>query len=175
MTVIYVKTALIAAMAATLLSFGVSSPGIAEVSTKAIPAQCLSMDVSPYSPPELLSIRHGKAETRFQVEIANTDETREQGLMCRPELAVDRGMLFEFKDMRERNFWMQNTIVGLDIVYIAQNGSIVSIQKNAKPFDRTPLPSHGAASGVLEIQAGLSDKLGLKPGDKVIHPFFHKP
>ncbi len=132
------------------------------------------MNLAPYSAPQGVDIALSAQKTaHFNVEIADNDATREQGLMCRPSLAENQGMLFEFQNVAERTFWMENTLIGLDIIYIAPDGRIVSIQKNAKPLDRTPLPSNGAASGVLEIAAGESDKLGLKPGDKIVHPFFH--
>ncbi len=140
-----------------------------------VPAECLSMNLTPYSPQQPLDIKADAKTLHFKVEIAKTDAQREQGLMCRTGLSDDYGMLFEFGDSAERTFWMENTLSPLDIIYIAPNGRIVSIQKYAKPLDRTPLPSYGNASGVLEINAGLSDKLGLKPGDVVDHPFFHKP
>lgn len=144
-------------------------------SVKDMPAECLSMNLAPYSPQQPLDIKADTKTLHFKVEIAKTDNQREQGLMCRTGLSDDYGMLFEFGDSAERTFWMENTLSPLDIIYIAPNGRIVSIQKYAKPLDRTPLPSYGSASGVLEINAGLSDKLGLKPGDVVEHPFFHKP
>jgi uncharacterized membrane protein (UPF0127 family) len=180
MTKTYVKSVWAAVIATGLVSLGCSSSGVAQDKAQAVPAQCLNIDISPYTPPEKLAVAHAdpsgaKVTTPFSVEIADNEDTREQGLMCRPQLAADQGMLFEFQNVAERSFWMQNTLIGLDIIYIAPDGRIVSIQKNAKPLDRTPLPSYGAASGVLEVQAGLSDKLGLKAGDIVIHPFFHKP
>lgn len=183
MTQGYVKSVWAAVIATGLVSLGCSSSGVAQdkvPAVPAVPAQCLNIDISPYTPPEKLAVTHAdpsgaKVTTPFSVEIANNEDTREQGLMCRPQLAADQGMLFEFQNVAERSFWMQNTLIGLDIIYIAPDGRIVSIQKNARPLDRTPLPSNGAANGVLEVQAGLSDKLGLKAGDVVIHPFFHKP
>jgi len=144
-------------------------------SVKDMPAECLSMNLKPYSAQQPLDIKADAKTVHFKVEIAANDSQREQGLMCRTGLSDDYGMLFEFSDSAERTFWMENTLSPLDIIYIAPNGRIVSIQKYAKPLDRTPLPSYGSASGVLEINAGLSDKLGLKPGDVVDHPFFHKP
>ena len=132
------------------------------------------MDMTPYSAPESLDVALSTQKTaHFSVEIADNEATREQGLMCRTNLTDQQGMLFEFQDVADRTFWMKDTLLGLDIIYIAPDGRIISIAKNAKPLDRTPLPSNGVASGVLEVRAGLSDQLGLKPGDKVIHPFFH--
>jgi len=161
---------------AVLAAFVLTSAGCSTAQTPAegVPPECLAMDLSPYSAPEGLDVALSPQKTaHFTVEIANNEATREQGLMCRTKLTDDQGMLFEFQDVADRTFWMKDTLLGLDIIYIAPDGSIVSIAKNAKPLDRTPLPSNGVASGVLEVRAGLSDQLGLKPGDKVIHPFFH--
>ncbi|ESQ89581.1 hypothetical protein ABAC460_11960 [Asticcacaulis sp. AC460] len=136
------------------------------------PSECRYMNLSRYSAPERLEVASAKGKRVFAVEIAASFEARAQGMMCRTQMADNEGMLFEFQDVAERAFWMNNTLLPLDIIYIGSDGRIVSIQKNARPLDRTPLPSRGAASGVLEVKGGLSDRLGLKPGDKVIHPFF---
>ncbi len=161
--------------AALICAAGGTVVAMSEPAQAGIPADCLNMDLTPYSNPETLDIKSTAKTAHFNVEIAATSGQREQGLMCRANLKDDYGMLFEFDDSTERTFWMKDTISGLDIIYIAADGRIVSIAKDAKPLDWTPLPSHGDATGVLEIKAGLSDKLGLKPGDSVVHPFFHKP
>jgi len=159
---------------ATLLMGGAAGCSMAQMPAAGVPAECLNMDLSPYSAPQNLDVAISPQKTaHFSVEIADNEATREQGLMCRTKLADDQGMLFEFQDIDTRTFWMKDTLLGLDIIYIAPDGKIVSIAKNAKPLDRTPLPSNGVANGVLEVRAGLSDELGLKPGDQVIHPFFH--
>jgi uncharacterized membrane protein (UPF0127 family) len=125
------------------------------------------------SPLEDLTIvgADGKAHA-FKVEIADDEAEREHGLMNRPSMPRDHGMLFEFQDKRERSFWMRNTFIPLDIIYLDETGRIVSIQANAIPFNETPLPSYGSATGVLEINGGLADELGIKQGDTVRHPFF---
>ncbi len=109
----------------------------------------------------------------FSVEIADTEASREFGLMFRKDLAPDRGMLFEFDQPSVQSFWMRNTLIPLDIIYIGADGRIVSIARDARPMDETPLSSRGPAIGVLEIEGGLAAKLGIEPGDKVVHPFFH--
>ena len=109
---------------------------------------------------------------RFKVEIADTDVERAKGLMYRESLPRDRGMLFQFDEMAERSFWMKNTYIPLDIIYIASDGKIVSIARNTTPFSESPIPSFGPANGVLEINGGQAAELGIEPGDTVRHPFF---
>ena len=123
---------------------------------------------------EPVTVVSSNGEHRFMVEIADTEPERERGLMFRPSMADDRGMLFEFQDVNERSFWMHNTYIALDIIYIGRDGKIVSIARDAKPFDDTPLPSYGPARAVLEINGGLAAKLGIAPGDTVRHPFFKR-
>lgn len=110
---------------------------------------------------------HGQ---RFWVEIADNDETRARGLMFRDELAADRGMLFLFPDQAPRAFWMRNTRIPLDIIYIDRDWRVVSITANARPCRTARCPSYpsaGPAKYVLEVNAGLAAQLGLTPGDTV--------
>ena len=123
-------------------------------------------------PLEPLTVTTASGEHKFMVEIADDDAERQRGLMERPPLADDRGMLFEFPDVAERGFWMHNTPSPLDIIYIDPRGRIVSIAKNATPQSDAVIPSNGPASGVLELRAGRADEIGARPGDKVSHPFF---
>jgi uncharacterized membrane protein (UPF0127 family) len=123
---------------------------------------------------EPLSIDTAKGPVAFQVEIADDEAERERGLMYRTALAPNRGMLFIFEDAAPRAFWMKNTYIPLDIVYIGADGRIVSIAANAEPFNETPIPSNGQAKGVLEIYGGRAAQLGLKPGDRVNHRIFPK-
>lgn len=123
-------------------------------------------------PLEPLTVTTASGEHKFMVEIADDDAERQRGLMERPPLADDRGMLFEFPDVAERGFWMHNTPSPLDIIYIDPRGRIVSIAKNARPNDDTVLPSNGPAMGVLELRAGRADEIGAKAGDVIRHPFF---
>ncbi|WP_425991568.1 DUF192 domain-containing protein [Brevundimonas sp. TWP2-3-2] len=123
-------------------------------------------------PLEELKIVTASGEHEMLVEIADDEPERERGLMFRPPLADDRGMLFQFPDSAERSFWMRNTPSSLDILYIDPTGSIVSIAHHATPYSEAPLPSNGAANGVLELRAGRAEEIGAKAGDKVVHPFF---
>ncbi len=123
-------------------------------------------------PLEPLSIVTASGEHRFMVEIADDEAERERGLMYRPRLEDDRGMLFQFPAATEQSFWMKNTPSSLDIIYIDPQGLIVSIASHATPYSETPLPSNGAANGVLELRAGRAEEIGAKPGDQVRHSFF---
>lgn len=123
-------------------------------------------------PLEELKIVTASGEHEILVEIADDEPERERGLMFRPPLADDRGMLFQFPDSAERSFWMRNTPSSLDILYIDPTGSIVSIAHHATPYSESPIPSNGAANGVLELKAGRAEEIGAKAGDKVVHPFF---
>jgi len=103
----------------------------------------------------------------LDIEIADNDYERETGLMYRESMEEKRGMLFVQKIFKPQNFYMKNTLIPLDIIYIDDKYRIVSFQKNAKPLDETSLPSGKPAKYVLEINAGLSDQWNLKIGDSI--------
>lgn len=109
---------------------------------------------------------------KFLVEVVDNDATRSKGLMNRRSLAPDRGMLFDFKSPREVAFWMRNTYIPLDLIFIRADGRVLSIARNAKPFDETPIPSGGPILGVLEIPGGRAAQIGVLPGDRIVHRIF---
>lgn len=111
----------------------------------------------------------GKGDFNFTVEIADTDAERAKGLMFRQDLAPDAGMLFDFGQERETSFWMQNTYIPLDMVFIAADGEVKNIHVNARPMDTTAIPSDGPVRFVLEIAGGRSREIGLAPGDRLEH------
>ncbi len=120
-----------------------------------------------------LSIKTSNGERKFTVEIADTFRKQQIGMMWRTQVKSNEGMLFDYiKAPHQAGFWMENTLIPLDIIYIRADGTIANIIKNAKPLDRTPLFSDGIVSAVLEIGGGQSDAQGIKPGDKVIHAIF---
>ncbi|CAN5393449.1 DUF192 domain-containing protein [soil metagenome] len=123
-------------------------------------------------PMEALTIVTASGPHPFWVEIADDEPERQRGLMFRPPLEPDRGMLFEFEAAEEQGFWMKNTPSSLDIVYIGADGKIVSIARHTTPFSEAVLPSNGPAKGVLEVRAGRMDEIGAKTGDTIQHPFF---
>jgi uncharacterized membrane protein (UPF0127 family) len=123
---------------------------------------------------EQLTIESAGQQSAFEVEIADTPRAQEQGLMFRKEMAPSHGMLFEFDPANPRNiaFWMKNTFIPLDLVFIGQKGEIAGIVKNAEPRTTTPRGIEAPVIAVLEINGGTADRLGIRPGDRVIHPFF---
>ncbi len=107
----------------------------------------------------------------FNVELALTDKQRSLGLMHRKELAPDNGMLFIFPEERALSFWMRNTLIPLDIIFLKSSGEILNIRKMAEPLTETGRTSLGLAKAVLEIPGGRADELNIKAGDIVRHSF----
>ena len=103
----------------------------------------------------------------LDIEIADTDFDIQTGLMYRNSMKNNQGMLFVFEDETERFFYMKNTKIPLDLIFINAEKEIVSFQKNAMPFDESSLPSNAPAQYVLEVNAGLVDSLGITVGDLV--------
>jgi uncharacterized protein len=121
----------------------------------------------PYSP--LTIVRADGKTLSFQVEVARTPEQQEIGLMWRTSLAPDKGMIFIFQAPRQANFWMENTLIPLDMLFIRADGRIANIIENAMPLTRTLRASDGPVKAVLELAGGSAARLGLKPGDRVRH------
>jgi hypothetical protein len=128
---------------------------------------------APTLPSEPLDVVTHHGVRHFTVEIADTEATREKGLMFRKQLAADRGMLFDFKTPQPVAFWMKNTLIPLDMLFIAPDGRVISIARNATPMSETPIPSGGDILGVLEIRGGRAAEIGVEPGDQVRERIFH--
>lgn len=111
----------------------------------------------------------------FNVEVVDTPEGRAKGLMFVQELADDAGMLFDFKEEREVSFWMRNTFIPLDMIFVGSDGVVKTIHVNARPHDVTSIPSEVPVQFVLEIPGGRSAEIGLEPGDTMDHPLVGKP
>ncbi|WP_119080431.1 DUF192 domain-containing protein [Chitinophaga alhagiae] len=114
-----------------------------------------------------ISKEKGDTISTISIEIAETDDERARGLMDRKSMADTLGMLFIFPAPEEQSFWMKNTYISLDILYIDQNMEIVSIQKYATPLSEESLPSFKKAQYVVEVNAGYVDKQKIKYGDKI--------
>ena len=108
----------------------------------------------------------GKAH-QFTVEVAKTSEEQAMGLMYRNKLAPDRGMIFPFDPPRDASFWMRNTLIPLDMIFVRADGSIANIAANTVPYSEEPVPSDGPVKAVLELAGGRTAELGIKPGDMV--------
>ena len=121
---------------------------------------------------ETLEITTSSGAHAFQVEIAKDEAAREKGLMYRRFMPADRGMLFEFEKEEPVAFWMRNTYIPLDMIFIAHDGTVKRIAANAEPLSDTPVPSGAPVVGVLELNGGEAARIGLKPGDKVRASFF---
>ena len=104
-------------------------------------------------------------EVKLDIEIAKTDYEIQTGLMYRNVMAKNQGMLFVFNDVRERSFYMKNTRIPLDLIFIDESKTIVSFQENANPLDESSLPSNAPAKYVLEVNAGMVDVWGVAVGD----------
>jgi uncharacterized protein len=152
------------------LTLGLSTPAIAQLYRPHEPLDPSKAQSLPLTP---LSIQTAKGKVEFQVEVADEDRERSIGLMHRNELALNRGMIFDFKTPREVSFWMRNTFIPLDMIFIAKDGTIQAIAENTIPHnDKGVGPGRMMTLGVLELQGGASAKLGIKPGDKVTHAIF---
>lgn len=111
----------------------------------------------------------------FQVWVADNDRSRQQGLMYIKELPADRGMLFLFERPQLASFWMKNTFVSLDIVFIAADGTVVSIAHDTQPLSLAPIQSAAPVTAVLELAAGTAARIGLVAGDRVRNPGLTTP
>jgi len=114
-----------------------------------------------------LKVESGGKAHRFIVEVARKPQEQQTGLMNRATLAPDRGMIFPFETPRVASFWMKDTFIPLDIIFIRADGGITNIEANTVPLSLEPVLSYEEVTAVLEIPGGRSAELGIKPGDKV--------
>ncbi len=121
---------------------------------------------------KLVIVSKDGTKHNFEVEIAATNVDREVGLMFRDHMAPDHGMLFEMEQTAPTSFWMKNTLIPLDMLFIAPDGTIKTIHENAVPKSLTGISSEVPVSGVLELNGGRAKTLGIAVGDKVVHSYF---
>jgi uncharacterized protein len=114
-----------------------------------------------------LCITSGGKSRAFTVEIAATSQQQAKGMMFRTELADDRGMLFPFDETRMASFWMKNTMIPLDIIFIRSDGTIENIAENAVPQSTDQVRATGPVTAVLELRGGLTGELGISAGDRI--------
>jgi uncharacterized membrane protein (UPF0127 family) len=119
-----------------------------------------------------LTIVSAHGRHHFTVELAETPAQMQQGLMFRPSLAPDAGMLFDFKVPTVATMWMRNTLIPLDMLFVDANGTIVNIRARAVPESDAIISAAAPVRAVLELNGGTAARLGIAPGDRVLHPIF---
>ena len=117
-----------------------------------------------------VSLRGPFGEARFRVAVADTAAERSRGLMFVDQMAQGVGMLFVYDNEQPVAFWMRNTLIPLDMIFADAEGRVIKVHENAVPHDETPIPSDGPAQFVLEINGGLSRRLGIAAGAEMRHP-----
>ncbi|MBX5171393.1 DUF192 domain-containing protein [Rhizobium sp. NZLR1b] len=117
--------------------------------------------------PLLIQTAAGKV-LHFTVEIASTPDQRAYGLMFRKTMADDAGMIFDFDEPRRVTMWMENTILPLDMLFADDTGTIRHIKENATPYSRDIIDSMSKVKYVVELNAGIASKFGIKPGDRIV-------
>lgn len=112
--------------------------------------------------------KNGEYITKIDIEIADNDLKRERGLMYRDKMKLKQGMLFIFPKEDYQSFWMKNTTLPLDIIFVNKNGEIIKIHKNTTPYSLESYPSGKPAEFVVEVNAGFTGKFNVVEGDKII-------
>jgi uncharacterized membrane protein (UPF0127 family) len=123
----------------------------------------------PTLPQSALMIETKRGPARFTIELATTPEQQQHGLMFRSRLAPDAGMLFLYGTDRPHSFWVKNTLIPLDILFVKADGVIARIAANTKPLSEEQIPSGEPVRAVLEIPGGRATQLSVAVGDKVRH------
>jgi uncharacterized protein len=118
-------------------------------------------------PRDVLLVEAGASQYRFEVEVADAPDERAAGLMYRTSLADNAGMLFLYPRSQPVEFWMKNTPLSLDIVFVREDGTIARIAENTVPMSEELIPSGEPVRAVLEVKAGTMRQLGIGPGDRL--------
>ena len=135
-------------------------------------ALCLPVAAHAACAPDTVAVRGDFGTVSFKVELAATPQQRAQGLMHRPSMPRFSGMLFIYERPQRLAFWMRNTLIPLDLIFVEPSGQIARIHPNAIPLDETPIEGGQGLTHVLEINGGLSAQLGITAGDQLQHPSF---
>lgn len=117
-----------------------------------------------------VEIRGAFGSAGFSVELAETADTRARGLMYRETMSKSAGMLFIYPDARPVSFWMQNTLIPLDMIFVGADGVVTHVHENAIPHDETGIDGGQGVQYVLEINGGLAKRLGIAVGSELRHP-----
>lgn len=155
---------LLSAVALALAGCSPSSSDAAPQSTQAAAPAVHPESGLPVVP---LRVIHGNKTFAFRVEVARSGQEQAKGLMFRTAMGPDEGMIFPMDPPRGASFWMRNTVIPLDLIFVGTDGRISNIAANAVPYDETPLQSTGLVKAVLELNGGRAAQLGIVPGDRV--------
>lgn len=121
---------------------------------------------------DAVTLRGDWGQAQFTVEIADTAQDRARGLMFRETMARGAGMLFVYEAPQPASFWMKNTLIGLDILFLDRSGTVTRVHHDAVPGDLTPIDGGPDVFAVLEINAGLARRYGITPGSQMRHAAF---
>lgn len=121
---------------------------------------------------EALVIKTAGGDKAFDIEVAVTMDQKAMGLMFRTSLADTAGMLFPYEPPTEITMWMKNTFIPLDMVFIKADGTVHRIAARTEPLSEKVIASEGECAAVLELAGGAAERLGIKPGDRVLHALF---
>lgn len=119
-----------------------------------------------------VDLRGDWGSAAFTVEIADDDAERSRGLMFVEEMPLGAGMLFVYDTPRPASFWMKNTLIPLDMIFVRPDGVVQHVHSNAIPHDETPIHGGAGVLAVLEINGGLAERMGIAPGSEMRHPAF---
>src|SRR5579872_1195600 len=136
----------------------------------AFPIAAQAASSAPGLPVETITIDTKTGPHAFSVEVAADDESREKGLMYRMTMAPDAGMLFDFHTPQPVSFWMENTVIPLDMLFVRADGTIARIKENATPYSRENIPSGEPIEVVIELNGGRAAALGIAEGARVHAP-----
>ncbi len=156
-------------LTALLLAILVAACGTPPADEPAAPAEDDAQRVNiPFRSDGTLTIsRDDEVYLTLDIEIADTDSTRNRGLMQRDGLPEDSGMWFIFPEETEQGFWMANTRIALDLIFVRSDGTVQHIAKYIQPMNTDTVPSNGPSQYVLEVEAGYSDSMGIIEGDVI--------
>jgi uncharacterized membrane protein (UPF0127 family) len=154
---------------AALLVLGACAPSSGDAAPASTQAAPESVATHPVSGLQVvpLTVEHAGKRHAFKVELAQSPTEQARGLMFRTELAPDEGMLFPMRPPRIARFWMHNTVISLDLIFIGFDGRIINIVANTVPYDDSPIMALDTTYAVLELKGGRAAELGIVPGDKV--------
>jgi uncharacterized protein len=145
---------------------------VASIALSLLPPLLIVPDIAPAAELQPLEIATKSGVHVFAVEMATTPEEQAKGLMFRRHMPEGQGMLFDFHQEQPASFWMKNTYIPLDMIFIRADGRILRIAENTVPLSEALVTSGGPVRAVLEVNAGTARKLGIASGDRVAHPIF---